>query len=73
MFNLGQLAGRDMYIEHRHSDGSWSRLSPFRGHHDAAEHDPEREWDTGTVYRCEACEEEVRLVPAGADEFDEEE
>jgi hypothetical protein len=64
MFNLGQLSGR-ITIEHRHSDGSWSPFVPARAHHDPAEHDPERDWDQGIVYRCQACEEEVRIAPAG--------
>jgi hypothetical protein len=62
MFQLGQLAGRGLSIEHRHSDGSWSELEPVRKHHDAADHDPERQWEYGQVFKCPACEEEVRVV-----------
>ena len=67
MFQIGQLAGR-VTLEHRHSDGSWYELEPVRTHHDPAQHDPERDWDQGMVFRCEACEEEVRIAPAGGAE-----
>lgn len=50
-----------MKIEHRHSDGSWSSLEPMPQHHDPAQHDPERGWERGQVFKCAACEEEVRI------------
>jgi hypothetical protein len=49
-------------LEHRHSDGSWSRLEPDTSHHDPAEHDPERGWAKGRIYRCRACDEQVRVI-----------
>jgi hypothetical protein len=61
MFQLGQLAGRGPVFEHRHSDGSWNPLEPVRGHHDPAEHDPERQWEHGQIFRCKVCEEEIRV------------
>lgn len=61
MFQLGQLAGRGVSIEHRHSDGSWSPLELVPSHHDPAQHDPERDWEHGRVFKCKACEEEVRI------------
>ena len=71
MFNLGQLAGRDMFVEHRHSDGTWGQMVPAPQHHDPAQHDPERDWAYGKVFRCDVCEEEVRIVPAGGVEVPE--
>ena len=32
-------------------------------HHDPAEHDPERAWLTGRLYRCADCDETVALIP----------
>jgi hypothetical protein len=58
---INQLAAA-IRLEHRHSDGSWSPLQ--RSHHDPADHDPERGWARGEIYRCSTCEEEVRVVPA---------
>jgi hypothetical protein len=57
-------------MEHRHSDGSWGRFE--RAHHDAADHDPERDWAKGKiVYACTSCDELIRVdVPhneAGSD------
>jgi len=39
-----------------------------RSHHDAAEHDPERNWRAGSrIFRCTTCEDEVVVLPAGHD------
>ncbi len=46
-------------LEHRHSDGSWSRLEPRPQHHDATDHDPERSWADGQLYVCSTCDEQV--------------
>ena len=61
MFQLGQLAGRGLTVEHRHSDGTWSRMEE-REHHDPAQHDPEQGWQYGRVFVCMACEEEIRIA-----------
>ena len=47
-------------LEHRHSDGTWSRLERD---HDAAEGDFERSWLSGLLFRCRSCDEQVRVVP----------
>jgi hypothetical protein len=50
-----------MKIIHRHG-GDWVEMRP-REHHDAADHDPEREWDRGArIFRCESCDEEIAVV-----------
>jgi hypothetical protein len=55
-----------MLIEHRHSDGSWGSLEPERSHHDVADHDPERDWAEGQVFRCKDCDEQFRVrLPDG--------
>ncbi len=49
-------------LEHRHSDGSWSQLEPEHSGHDPAEHDPERSWANGQIFRCGKCDEQVRVI-----------
>jgi hypothetical protein len=72
MFQLGQLAGRGLVLEHRHSDGSWGRMEPEPEHHDPAQHDPEEGWQRGRIFVCRACEEEVRVtIPEAIAEPDE--
>jgi hypothetical protein len=55
-----------LLIEHRHDDGTWGRFQPVE-HHDAAAHDPEREWAKGKkIYSCITCDELIRIDdPAG--------
>lgn len=56
----GRIAEAMLQIEHRHSDGSWGKFE--RTHHDAADHDAERDWAKGKiVYSCTACDEVVRV------------
>lgn len=52
-------------LEHHHSDGTWSPLEP--AHHGAPEHDAERSWLKGIIFRCRSCGEEV-AVTQGTDE-----
>ncbi len=59
-----------MRLEHRHSDGSWSRLEPRPQHHDPTEHDPERRWADGQLYACPSCDEEVFVRDATGEERD---
>lgn len=66
MFQLGGLETA-LRLEHRHSDGSWSPFEPRPSHHDAAEHDPERDWANGRIYVCSNCSEEVRVTAAPRD------
>lgn len=51
----------ELTLQHRHSDGSWADLE--RVAHDSADHDPERDWANGIVYRCMKCEEQFRVTP----------
>ena len=57
-----QVLARGLTIEHRHSDGSWAELEPEGPPHDAAEHDAERQWLKGRIYRCSRCSEEIRVT-----------
>lgn len=50
-------------IEHRHKDGSWAEMAEDRAHHDSSQHDPERGWGLGRIFRCRTCDEVVTVVP----------
>jgi hypothetical protein len=47
-------------LEHRHGDGSWSPMEPL--HHGQPEHDAERGWLRGLIFRCTTCDEEVAVT-----------
>ena len=49
-------------INHRHGDGTWAEMTEVRAHHDPAEHDPERGWGRGRIFRCQGCDESVSVV-----------
>ena len=51
----------ELRIQHRHTDGSWGEME--EQHHDAADHDPERTWARGKIFRCKSCEESVTINP----------
>ena len=70
MFSLGQLGDR-IRVEHRHSDGTFGLMEPAAPHHDPAQHDPERDWQFGRIFRCNVCEEEIRISPTGGTELPE--
>jgi hypothetical protein len=56
----GRFTEALLRLEHRHSDGSWSRLEARPQHHDATDHDPERTWLEGAqLYVCSTCDEQV--------------
>ena len=52
-------------IEHQHRDGSWGLMeeesTPL--HHTPAEHDPERGWLRGRIFRCRSCSETLTITP----------
>jgi hypothetical protein len=50
-------------VQHRHKDGTWADMEEVQGH-DAADHDPERKWGLGRLFRCQSCPEEVTMVPS---------
>jgi hypothetical protein len=57
-------------IQHQHRDGSWSPMfeeeEPTQLHHTPTEHDPERGWLRGRIFRCKTCDETMTVV-AGAE------
>lgn len=52
-------------IQHQHNDGSWSPMEeePAIRHHTSVEHDPERSWLRGRIFRCSSCGETMTVVP----------
>jgi hypothetical protein len=53
-------------IQHQHPDGSWGLMEeeePTRLHHTPTEHDPERGWLRGRIFRCKSCAEVMTVVP----------
>ena len=65
--DIGRLREAEYQLTHRHSDGSWAEMAEEPLHHGAVEHDPERGWSLGRLFRCRTCEESVLVVPADAD------
>jgi hypothetical protein len=53
-------------LEHHHGDGSWSPMEPI--HHGQPEHDAERSWLRGLIYRCTTCNEEVTVTQGTEEE-----
>jgi hypothetical protein len=53
----------ELMIRHRHDDGSWGEMVEDRSHHDPADHDPERRWGIGRIFRCTSCTEAVAVTP----------
>jgi hypothetical protein len=51
---------QQLRLQHRHSDGSWAPMEP--AHHGQAEHDAERGWLKGLIFRCRTCDEEVEVT-----------
>jgi hypothetical protein len=53
-------------IQHQHPDGSWGLMEeeePAMLHHTSTEHDPERGWLRGRIFRCKSCDEVMTVVP----------
>ncbi len=58
--DYGRITELSLRVQHRHSDGTWGSLEP-REHLDVADHDPERDWASGTIYVCTTCDEQVHV------------
>jgi hypothetical protein len=52
-------------IGHRHKDGAWGEMLPVE--HTNVDHDPERRWGLGKLFKCTSCEEWAFIQPAGSD------
>ena len=56
-------------IQHSHGDGAWGEMVEDRSHHAPADHDPERGWSRGRLFRCTTCDESVTLVVDESDKL----
>ena len=56
MFQLSQFD-----LAHSHGGDEWHEMHDVTPSHDAAEGDPERQWARGRIFRCSACEDEIRV------------
>ena len=50
--DLARVAELNLSFQHRHDDGSFGTFEPERSPHSSADHDPERDWASGTIYKC---------------------
>jgi hypothetical protein len=56
------FAENEYRLEHRHEDGAWVPMTEERSHHDPADHDVERSWVNGRIFKCTACEKIARVL-----------
>jgi hypothetical protein len=61
MVDFSRLAEAEIRLQHQHNDGSWGTMEYQPSHHDSAEHDPERSWRDGGIFKCSACDELVKV------------
>jgi hypothetical protein len=59
--DLASVADLRFRFSHRHDDGTVGTFEPKEGHHGPDDHDPERAWATGTIYKCTTCDEEIAV------------
>jgi hypothetical protein len=57
--DLARVAELNLRFQHRHDDGSIGTFEPEPSHHSPSDHDPERDWANGTIYKCTSCDEEI--------------
>jgi hypothetical protein len=62
-----RLVEMEFRISHRHNDGSSAAMVEVTPH-DAAAHDPERQWGLRRIFRCTSCEETITIEPGSNDE-----
>ena len=49
-------------FEHSHGGDEWHVMDEVEPGHDSAEHDPERQWQRGRVFKCSTCDDSIRVV-----------
>ena len=57
--DLSRIAELNLTLRHRHDDGAFGTFEPEQTHHSPTDHDPERGWASGTIYKCTTCDEEI--------------
>jgi hypothetical protein len=60
--DLARVADLNLSFQHRHDDGTMGTFAPGQSHHSPSDHDPERDWATGTIYKCMTCDEEILVA-----------
>jgi hypothetical protein len=63
--DISRIRVAEYRIGHRHKDGAWGEMEPVE--HSSVEHDPERRWGLGKLFKCTSCEEWAVIQPAGTD------
>jgi hypothetical protein len=61
--DLLRVAEVSLQLHHQHENGAWGAFEPTTPRHSPTDHDPEREWGHGTIYKCTTCDEEVLVSP----------
>ena len=56
--DLARIADLNIRFQHRHNDGTSRHVRARTGPSQPA-HDPERDWASGTIYKCTTCDEEI--------------
>ena len=57
-----RFAALELEVRHRHAN-HWA---PMEREHNPADHDAERDWASGRIYRCGECDDAVRVeIPGG--------
>ena len=57
-----RFAALELEVRHRHG-GHWA---PMEREHNPADHDAERDWAAGRIFRCRECDDAVRVHIPGA-------
>ncbi len=49
-------------LEHHHGGDEWHDMHEVTQPHDPADSDPERSWANGRIFKCNVCEDEIRVT-----------
>ena len=60
MFQTAQL--EIARLEHNHGGVAWHDMTDVTPLHGSSMTDPERDWPNARIFRCKACDNEIRLV-----------
>jgi hypothetical protein len=63
--DISRMRAAEYRISHRHKDGAWGEMRPVE--HSSVEHDPERQWGRGRLFKCTSCEEWAVIQQADED------
>ena len=60
--DISRIRVAEYRISHRHQDGAWGEMRPVE--HTSVDHDPERKWGRGRLFKCTSCDEWAVIKPA---------